>query len=124
MSFFEALYRLILGPLELLFDVIYAITYQGLKNPGLSIVFLSLAINVLLLPLYKRADAIQDEEREKSILLKPRVDRIRKAFQGDERYMILREERTGGLDLCGTIHRTDSGGKAFIWGTARTRITF
>ena len=89
MSFFEALYRLILGPLELLFDVIYAITYQGLKNPGLSIVFLSLAINVLLLPLYKRADAIQDEEREKSILLKPRVDRIRKAFQGDERYMIL-----------------------------------
>ena len=89
MSFLQALYRLILGPLELLFDVIYATAYQILNHPGFSILFLSLAVNLLLLPLYKRADAIQEEEREHSLRLKPRVDRIRKAFRGDERYMIL-----------------------------------
>ena len=83
------LYKLILGPLELLFDVIYAWAMQLIHNPGLAIIFLSLAINFLVLPLYKRADAVQEEERETAKKLKPGIDHIKKMFKGDERVMIL-----------------------------------
>ena len=83
------LYKLILGPLELLFDVIYAWAMQLIHNPGLSIIFLSLAINLLVLPLYKRADAVQEEERQTAARLKPGIDHIKKVFKGDERVMIL-----------------------------------
>jgi len=89
MTFFQMLYKLILGPLELLFDVIYDWAMQLIHNPGLSIIFLSLAINLLVLPLYKRADAVQEEERETAKRLKPGIDHIKKIFRGDERVMIL-----------------------------------
>ena len=89
MTVFEILHKLILGPIELLFDVIFALSMQMTKSPVLSIVVLSLAINLLVLPLYNRADAMQMEEKETAARMKPRIDRIKKAFSGDERFMIL-----------------------------------
>ena len=89
MSIFETLNTFILKPLELLFDVIYAKAYQITGNPGLSIIFLSLAINLLVFPLYRRADAMQKEEHEQSEKLKPGIEHINAVFKGDERYMIL-----------------------------------
>ena len=83
------LYKLILGPLELLFDIVYSKAFQMILDPGLSIIILSLAINFLVLPLYRRADAIQEEERQQAIRMKPGVDHIKKVFKGDERFMIL-----------------------------------
>ena len=85
----EVLNRLVLGPLELLFDAVYAIGYRITGNPGLSIILLSLFINLLMLPLFRRADAIQEEERVQARLLKPGIEKIRRAFRGDERFMIL-----------------------------------
>lgn len=89
MSIMEGLHTLILGPIELLLDVIFSFSMQMTESPALSIVVLSLAINVLVLPLYIKADAIQQEEREISARLKPRIDRIKRAFTGDERFMML-----------------------------------
>lgn len=89
MTLLECIHTLILGPLELLFDVIYALAYRFAKNPGLAVVALSLAVNILVLPLYRRADALQDEERARSQRMKPRIDQIREAFSGDERFMML-----------------------------------
>ena len=85
----DVLHRLILGPLELLFDTVYTVGYRITGNPGLSIILLSLAMNLLMLPLYRRADALQEEERIQARLLKPGIEKIRRAFQGDERFMIL-----------------------------------
>ena len=89
MSVPEMLYKLIMGPLELLFDSVYAIVYQRLHNPGLSLVFLSLTINLLVLPLYRRADALQEEERRQTLKMKPVVDHIKRVFKGDQRFMLL-----------------------------------
>ena len=89
MTISQIIYTVILGPLELLFDTVYAIAVGATHNPGLSLIFLSLTINLLVLPLYRRADAMQEEERQQSIKLKPGIDQIRKAFKGDERFMIL-----------------------------------
>ena len=85
----EALYKLILGPLGLLFDAVYTFALRIVKSPGLSIVFLSLAINLLVLPMYNRADALQLEESEEAARLKPGVSHIRKTLRGDERFMML-----------------------------------
>ncbi len=89
MTVLQILHTIVLGPLELLFDVVYAIALGITSNPGLSLIFLSLTINLLVLPLYRRADAMQEEERLQSIKLKPGVDHIKKVFKGDERFMIL-----------------------------------
>ncbi len=83
------LYKLILGPLVLLFDVVYAMACRVTGDPGFSIVFLSLAMNLLVLPLYRRADALQEDERRQSIALQPGVSHIKKTFRGNERFMIL-----------------------------------
>ena len=89
MTLLSALDRLIFGPLELLFEVIFTVAYHNTALAGISILLLSVAINFLLLPLYRRADAIQEEERVQSQEMKPTIDHIRKTFQGDERFMIL-----------------------------------
>ena len=89
MSFFSALYQLLIGPLELLFDILYALSFRILANEGLSIIVLSLGMNFLVLPLYRQADAMQAEERELEQRLQPWVKHIKKTFSGEERFMML-----------------------------------
>ncbi len=45
MTFSQIIYTIILGPLELLFDTVYAIAVGATNNPGLSLIFLSLKYN-------------------------------------------------------------------------------
>ncbi len=89
MSILTFLYNLILGPLVLLFDVIFTIFQHVTMNKGLSIVFLSLSVNFLILPLYRRADSLQEEERIRNEKLSRGVRHIKKVFKGDERFMML-----------------------------------
>lgn len=89
MTIGTALYNLLIGPLELFFEVVFSIAYRILNHPGLSIIFLSLAMNFLVLPLYRRADALQAEQRNVEAKLQPWVTHIKKTFKGDERFMML-----------------------------------
>ena len=91
MSFLTVLYTLILSPLELLFEVVFTIANRIIGNPGLSIIFLSLAFNFLVLPLYKRADELQAEERDIQAKMAPRLKRIKSTFKGDERFFMIQE---------------------------------
>ena len=83
------LYYLIIFPLRIVFEYIYGIAYGMVHNYGIAIVFLSLAVSLLILPLYRRADALQREEQDREDAMKEWVDRIKAAFKGDERYMML-----------------------------------
>lgn len=89
MTFLEILYSLFLRPLVLLFDLVFSLVNRSVSNPGVSIFFLSLFVNILVLPLYRRADAMQSEQRDKEEKLKYWVSHIRKTFKGDERFMML-----------------------------------
>ncbi len=89
MTFFQILYSVIIMPLQIFFEYIYSVAQKGLQNPGLSIVALSLAMNLLVLPLYKRADEVQEAERDIENKLKDGVAHIRKTFKGDEKMMML-----------------------------------
>lgn len=89
MSVSHILYQLLIGPLELIFELAYGLANLILNNSGLSIFALSLTLNFLLLPLYRRADAIQAEERAVEERLAPWVKHIKQTFTGDERFMML-----------------------------------
>ena len=85
----SALYTMIIGPLELFFEIIFAVVNRVIENPGLSIIGVSLAMNFLLMPMYRQADAIQEEERQAEERMNHWVTHIKKTFTGDERYMML-----------------------------------
>ena len=89
MTFLEIIDALLLRPLQTLFELIYCNANDIIGNPGLSIIALSLFMNILVLPLYNKADALQEEERQMEARLQKGVAHIKKTFRGDERMMIL-----------------------------------
>lgn len=89
MTISDILFTILLGPLKLVFEIIYVIANRVIGHPGLAIVVLSLIMNFLVLPLYKRSDAMQEEARDTDAKLSKGVNHIKKTFSGDERMMIL-----------------------------------
>ena len=83
------IYTVLIRPLQIFFEYVFTVAQKGLNNPGLSIIALSLSMNLLVLPLYNRADAVQEEERNIENRLRNGVAHIRKTFKGDERMMML-----------------------------------
>ena len=89
MLLFDYLFYLFIEPLKLIFEAVFFCAYYFSHNIALSIVAISIVINLLVLPLYKHADELEDQQREKKRKMKPYVDKIKAAFKGDERIMIL-----------------------------------
>ena len=89
MSLITILETLLIGPLKLVFEIIFTLANRFVGHPGLAIIFLSLIMNILVLPLYRRADAMQEESRNIDMKLEKGVTHIKKHFSGDERMMIL-----------------------------------
>lgn len=89
MTLFSILATILIGPLKLFFEIVFNYANQLMGHPGLAIIYLSLVINILVLPLYRRADAMQAENRDREAKLQPGISHIKKTFTGDERMMIL-----------------------------------
>ena len=83
------IFDILIGPLEVFFEVVFLASMRVIGKPGISIMILSLIMNILLLPLYRRTDMIQEEAIETENRMKPYVDQIKKTFKGDERFMML-----------------------------------
>lgn len=88
MSILDCIYQMIIGPLKIMMEFIYGTAYIILGHAGMAIIPLSLTVNFLLLPFYKRADAIQQKERETEKKLALGLAHIKNTFRGDERYMM------------------------------------
>ena len=82
-------YTIIIYPLVQIIEVIYRTGYKLFNNTELAIICVSLAVTFLCLPLYVVAEKWQQSERGISRKLKPKIDKIKAVFSGDERYMIL-----------------------------------
>ncbi len=89
MSIMQILETLLISPLKLVFEFIFSIAYESIGHPGWAIFALSLAMNILVLPLYRQADAMQEKARQVEEKLHDGVAHIKKTFSGDERMMIL-----------------------------------
>ncbi len=89
MQFLSELYALIIGPIELVFEIIFSVLNKHIHISGVNIMLLSLVFSLIVLPLYMRADKIQEEAREQEDKLGPTIKHIKQYFKGDERFMIL-----------------------------------
>ena len=89
MTFLSIIETLLISPLKLIFEIVFETAYRVVLHPGISIIFLSLVMNILVLPLYRRADTMQEEARDTEARLHDGVLHIKKMFSGDERMMIL-----------------------------------
>ena len=83
------LFYVFIQPLITIFDLLFSVIYSMIEIPVLSIVIFSIVINVIVLPLYNKADMLQKEEQEKAKKMKKWVKHIRKSFKGNERFMML-----------------------------------
>ena len=87
------LYNIIIAPIEIIVEWAFLFIYNRFSslNVIFSIIGVSLVINFLALPLYNIADKLQEKERNISKALEYRVKRIKKAFKGDEQFMMINE---------------------------------
>ena len=83
------LYSIFIKPIELIVEFVFVVLYRLFWNSGYAIIGVSLVINTLVLPIYRQADRAQEEERKKQEEMRPKIELIKRAFSGDERYMIL-----------------------------------
>ena len=56
---------------------------------GLVIIFLSIIVSTILLPLYAVAEWIQQKERNIQLKMKPKIDEYKSVFKGYERYLYI-----------------------------------
>ena len=85
----QLFYKMIIGPLNLYFELVYALSYNLVGLSGLTVVPMSLAVSFICLPFYRRAEAMQKEERELEKSMEKGIAHIRTAFSGDERFLML-----------------------------------
>ena len=85
----KSLFFIFIQPLVLLIEFIFTIMSRLFGNYGIAIIMVSIVINILIFPLYKRSDAMQEQERNKQREMEHWVKHIRKTFHGDERFMML-----------------------------------
>lgn len=85
------LYNLIISPIETIVEWSFLFITDKLPFIGIlgAIIGVSLFINFLALPLYNIADSIKEKENILQKKLEKQVDRIKKCFKGDERFMML-----------------------------------
>jgi len=85
----DILYTIIIYPIIQILEFVFVFAQKLFKETGLSIIFISAAISILCLPLYDVAEKWQQLERDTEKKLRPKADKIKKVFYGDEQYMIL-----------------------------------
>jgi len=85
----DLLYNIFIFPIVQIIEISFVISYRIFDNKALSIIGVSAVISLCTMPLYFIAEKRQAAQREQFKNLKPKIDRIKAVFKGDERYMIL-----------------------------------
>ncbi len=86
----EALYFILIEPIRSVLLFVLEQAYASTGSYGLSIIALSLAFNLALLPAYHLAEKVQNREREIQRRMAPKIKEFKFAFKGEERYWMMR----------------------------------
>jgi YidC/Oxa1 family membrane protein insertase len=86
----DLLYAIFISPIEAVLQLVLSVGYSATGHYGASILILSLVVNLALLPIYHIADKWQQAERAMQSLLQPKLQELRAAFSGEERFMMIR----------------------------------
>ncbi len=91
MPLLTVLSTLILYPLRLFLELVFAVSCRLLSSEGLAVICVSLAVNLLMLPVYTKADSLRDRVLAKQQAMQRGVMHIKQTFSGDERFFMLSE---------------------------------
>jgi YidC/Oxa1 family membrane protein insertase len=86
----DFLFQVIIYPIKLMIEIIYMLfdwIFKG--NTGVSILGVSAAVSLFCLPLYAKAEKLQEKERAIQAKMARKTASIKKCFSGDEQYMLL-----------------------------------
>ncbi len=83
------IYDIFIRPIEYLIEAVFMMMYGFLGNAGAAVIAVSILVSTLVLPLYNKAEQVQEEERRRQKVMEPWIKHIRKCFTGDERMMVL-----------------------------------
>jgi YidC/Oxa1 family membrane protein insertase len=89
MGLTDILYTLTIWPIKAIIEFLFIFFNRTFYNAGLGIVFLSVIVNTLLLPIYAVADRWQRENRLLQAGMAKKLADIRAVFKGDERQMLI-----------------------------------
>ena len=89
----SVLYTVFISPLELVLEVLFELIFRIFRSRpqyvGFAIIGVSIAVSLLSLPLYRRADVLQKRARDKQRQMEGWISHIRRTFKGNERFMML-----------------------------------
>ena len=85
----DILYNIFIFPLVEIIEISFVIVYRISRDRVLAIIGVSAVITVCTMPLYFIAEKWQKVERDLRKEFKPKIDKIKSVFSGDEQYMIL-----------------------------------
>jgi membrane protein insertase Oxa1/YidC/SpoIIIJ len=80
---------LFIYPITTLIEVVFVCMQKIFREAGLSVIVVSCVISALCLPMYAAAERVQRREREARQRMAAGIAKIKAAFSGDERFMLL-----------------------------------
>ena len=86
----EIIYDSILLPIETVMYWLFRLFNSLTGSHGLSIIILSIVINISLIPVYLVTDAMQADELGIKKKIEPKLNEIKAVFKGQERFMMTR----------------------------------
>ncbi|PIE98938.1 MAG: hypothetical protein CR988_00980 [Treponema sp.] len=86
----STLYNAIIYPLVSLMELILNFFHEYSGSYGISIILLSLGVNLLISPFYTLADKWQNEEQDLLRKMKDRIKDIKDVYKGDERHFYMK----------------------------------
>ena len=87
----ELIYLVCIAPLEFCMRHILEWAFDLTHSYGLALIFMSLAVNTVILPIYNKVEGWQEEERALKARMAPMETMIREVFKGQERFAMLSE---------------------------------
>lgn len=82
--------QLIISPFAKIIEVIFLWLFSLVRNYGLSLILLSVIINVILFPFYHIADKIEKKEKNIQEKMKPKIDEFKSVYKGYEQHLYIK----------------------------------
>ena len=79
--------QILTSPFAKFIEVIFTTILNFVGNHGLSLIILSLVVNILLLPFYNFAEKIEKKEKDVQAKMKPKLDEFKSIYKGYELHL-------------------------------------
>lgn len=81
--------QLLMAPFTEFIGRIFEFIIAAVGNPGVSLIILSIIVNIILFPLYHFADGIEKKEKHIQEVMKPKIDEFKSVYKGYELHLYI-----------------------------------